>query len=125
MESVEIEPTMCFEDAVKEVLERAKLINQRVVAYFDEFIIDSENGYYKNVDLYYVYKARQKKYNNIDWEQRRYEIAKEMLPFCMKRAGTKFPSLTVYNIVRGSARCAVRIADALIKELKGEVVRND
>ena len=49
----------------------------------------------------------------IDWEQRRYEIAKEMLPFCMK------------NIVRGSAKYAVRIADALIKELKGEVVRND
>ena len=63
--------------------------------------------------------------NGINWEQRRYEIAKEMLTFCMKSDETKFPSLTVYNIVRGSAKCAVMIADALIEELKGEVVRND
>ena len=123
MEKIDIEPTTSVEDAVKKVLERAKLINQRVIADFNGFIINSKYGYDTNIDLYFAYMGEPK--NGINWEQRRYEIAKEILPFCMKSDETKFPSLTVYNIVRGSARCAVRIADALIKELKGEVVRND
>lgn len=123
MERIEIKPMTCVEDAVKKVLERAKLINQRVIADFNGFIINSKYGYDTNIDLYFAYMGEPK--NGINWEQRRYEIAKEMLPFCMKRDGTKFPSLTVYNIVRGSAKCAVRIADALIRELKGEEVRND
>lgn len=123
METIEIKSMTSIEDAVKLVLHTAKLSGSRVVAEFNGFILDSKNSYDKNLDLYWAYMGRADR--NVNWEQRRYEIAKEMLPFCMKRAGTKFPSLTVYNIVRGSARCAVRIADALIKELKGEVVRND
>ena len=109
---------MCFEDAVKEVLERAKLINQRVVAYFDEFIIDSENGYYKNVDLYYVYKARQKKYNNINWEQRRYEIAKEMLHDCVEYYDDLNSIINVDIRVESSTELAIKYADALINKLK-------
>ena len=123
METIEIKSMTSIEDAVKLVLHTAKLSGSRVVAEFNGFILDSKNSYDKNLDLYWAYMGRADR--NVNWEQRRYEIAKEMLPFCMKRAGTKFPSLTVYNIVRGSAKCAVRIADALIKELKGEVVRND
>lgn len=123
METIEIKSMTSIEDAVKLVLHTAKLSGSRVVAEFNGFILDSKNSYDKNLDLYWAYMGRADR--NVNWEQRRYEIAKEMLPFCMKRDGTKFPSLTVYNIVRGSAKCAVRIADALIKELKGEVVRND
>ena len=123
METIEIKSMTSIEDAVKLVLHTAKLSGSRVVAEFNGFILDSKNSYDKILDLYWAYMGRADR--NVNWEQRRYEIAKEMLPFCMKRAGTKFPSLTVYNIVRGSARCAVRIADALIKELKGEVVQND
>lgn len=125
METIEIKPMTSLEDAVKKVLEIAEQTNRPIIAKFNGFLINSEYGYDKNIDLYYVYKAQPENNNSINWEQRRYEIAKEMLPFCMKRDGTEFPSLTVYNIVRGSAKCAVRIADALIKELKGEVVRND
>lgn len=117
METIEIKSMTSIEDAVKLVLHTAKLSGSRVVAEFNGFILDSKNSYDKNLDLYWAYMGRADR--NVNWEQRRYEIAKEMLPFCMKRAGTKFSSLTVYNIVRGSARCAVRIADALIKELKG------
>lgn len=123
METIEIKSMTSIEDAVKLVLHTAKLSGSRVVAEFNGFILDSKNSYDKNLDLYWAYMGRADR--NVNWEQRRYEIAKEMLPFCMKRAGTEFPSLTVYNIIRGSARCAVRIADALIKELKGEVVWND
>lgn len=125
MERIEIKPMTCVEDAVKKVLAIAEQTNRHIVAEFNGFLINSEYGYDKNIDLYFAYMYMGEPKNGINWEQRRYEIAKEMLPFCMKRDETKFPSLTVYNIVRGSARCAVRIADALIKELKGEVVRND
>ena len=62
-------------------------------------------------------------WDNIDWEQRRYEIAKEMLHAIYIDDGNaerdddsdlnfEFKSL------QGSAREAVRFADALIEELK-------
>lgn len=44
----------------------------------------------------------------IDWEQRRYEIAKEL--FCM-RLSQKF------DIFRGNAKTAIGVADILIEEL--------
>ena len=122
MERIEIKPTKYFEDAVKEVLERAKLMNQRAVAFFDDFIIDSDNGYYKNIDLYYVHKARQKKYDSIDWEQRRYEIAKEMLPYCAKFVDDV---VDLNKVITYSTNLAIKYADALIEKLKKEVVRND
>lgn len=118
MERIDIEPTTSVEDAVKKVLERAKLINQRVIADFNGFIIDSDNGYYKNIDLYYVYKARQKKYDSIDWEQRRYEIAKSAMVGLM--AGHN----AIYE-AKKLASVAMKYTDALIEELKREDVQND
>lgn len=111
MERIEIKPTKYFEDAVKEVLERAKLMNQRAVAFFDDFIIDSDNGYYKNIDLYYVYKARQKKYDSIDWEQRRYEIAKSAMVGLMAGHNAIYEEKKLASI-------AMQYTDALINELK-------
>lgn len=58
----------------------------------------------------------------IDWEQRRYEIAKEMMPMCLQNAtmvilnGGKLP----YPFGKTIATDAIGFADALIKELKGE-----
>lgn len=52
--------------------------------------------------------------SNIDWEQRRYEIAKEMLPVTSEWR-------TIYDIRIGRTEAAVRAvayADALIEELK-------
>lgn len=123
METIEIKDTISIIDAVKKVLKMAEQVNHPVVRKYDGFFIDSKYGYEKNIKLYFAHKEQIN--SNINWEQRRYEIAKEMLSFCMKSDETKFPSLTVYNIVRGCAKCAVMIADALIKELKGEVVQND
>ena len=60
----------------------------------------------------------------IDWEQRRYEIAKEMMPYCAVdftellhegAVNEKWNGKTIYQIV---AENAVLYADALIKELK-------
>ena len=125
-----------LEEGIKMLRQKAEQTGMQVIAKFNGFTLDSQysdeenktritNHFRKKITDHVKKMLTDRETCNINWEQRRYEIAKEMLPFCMKRAGTKFPSLTVYNIVRGSAKCAVRIADALIKELKGEVVRND
>ena len=55
----------------------------------------------------------------IDWEQRRYEIAKEMLPISAKsvNASTQY-WMKGMSYPEASATLAIRYADALIKELK-------
>lgn len=48
-----------------------------------------------------------RKANEINWEQRRYETAKHVLPYIMKSIGSD-----------KAATIAVKMADALIEELK-------
>ncbi len=50
----------------------------------------------------------------IDWEQRRYEIAKQMMPFC---APKWFHNINLMKEDK-CAQAAVKYADALIEELK-------
>lgn len=62
-------------------------------------------------------------YSVIDWEQRRYEIAKAMLPVIYLDDGQAeraddTDSCFEYKSVQTCAREAVRFADALIEELK-------
>lgn len=59
-------------------------------------------------------KAALRKYNagEIDWEQRRYEIAKDVL--------AAYATTQDGIVVERDVPSAVRIADDLIKELKGE-----
>lgn len=126
METIEMQLPFntTLDDGIKMLRQKAEQTGMQVIARFNGFILDSQysdeeiktkltNHFMKKLTDYVEKKLTDRETCNIDWEQRRYEIAKEMLPFCMK------------NIVRGYAKCAVRIADALIKELKGEVVRND
>ena len=55
-------------------------------------------------------------YKEIDWEQRRYEIAKDILTaWC-----TNPDRGTGLGIPKNDSAAAVRYADALIKALKGE-----
>lgn len=54
-----------------------------------------------------------RKANEIDWEQRRYEIAKSMLPVVVRSNSSGIMS------IKQVARLAVDYADALIEELKG------
>lgn len=116
MERVEIEPAMCFEDAVKKVLERAKLINQRVIADFNGFIINSKYSYDTNIDLYFAYMGEPK--NGINWEQRRYEIAKEMLHDCVEYFDDIQSLIDEDKRVEFSTELAIKYADALINKLK-------
>lgn len=57
--------------------------------------------------------SEQHQQKQIDWEQRRYEIAKVMLPTCIE----EYSSMDDFRIEKG-AEYAMMCADALIKELK-------
>ncbi len=107
-----------IDDAVHEVLNIAALHRMRYVADFNGFIIDSKNGYDKNIDLYWSYMGRTHK--TINWEQRRYEIAKEMLPSCI----AEYSSMDDFRIEKG-AEYAVMCANALIHELKKKGTDNE
>ena len=63
----------------------------------------------------YITLAKPQEEKEIDWEQRRYEIARELISSFATRADTKF---FVQNEER-YADFAIHVADALIKELKG------
>lgn len=55
---------------------------------------------------------RESQSKEIDWEQRRYEIAKEVLPLII--GDTDIDYLDVVEV----AKAAVRLSDELIEELK-------
>lgn len=63
--------------------------------------------------------ARKFVYDEINWEQRRYEIAKEMLPMVYNKLVTLRLSEDTIDVQGLAAAGAIEYADALIKELKG------
>lgn len=65
----------------------------------------------KRAALTYTHQQEEDR-KGIDWEQRRYEIAKEVLPQCM--------SVTRINNPQRIAESAVVYADALIEKLKSK-----
>mgnify|MGYP004508906343 FL=1 len=121
-----------IEDGIKKVLKKAEQINQRVVAEFNGFLIDSNYSYSKNLELFEEHFKRptpKKDYRN--WEQRRYEIAKTMLPAIYTddgnaaRADHSPINGFEYKTLDGCCREAVRFADTLIKELQKKETENE
>lgn len=109
-----------IEDGIKSVLRKAEQIGQRVVADFNGFLIDSNYSYEKNLELFDEHFKRptpKKDYRN--WEQRRYEIAKEMLCAIYLDDGSERRDLES-GFFECCAKEAIRFADALIEELKKE-----
>lgn len=54
-----------------------------------------------------------------EWEQRRYEIAKTMLPVCVEWYDSHATEMLMEDVQYEAASDAVGYADALIKILKG------
>jgi hypothetical protein len=122
METIEIKDAISIVDAVNKVLKMAEQVNHPVVRKYDGFFIDSKYGYEKNIKLYFAHKEQI--YNNINWEQRRYEIAKEMLCAIYLDDGSERRDLES-GFFECCAKEAIRFADALIEELKRKEVQND
>lgn len=92
------------------------------VSYIDSKGVEHEHE--KSLNIYWDFEdVKEVPDTDIDWEQRRYEIAKTMLHAIYlddgnaeraDKSGLGFE----YKDLQGSAREAVRFADALIAELK-------
>lgn len=118
MEVINFETSTNIIEAVRQVKALSYETKQRVVAEFNNFLLDSNKSEEDNLK---DYQAQWNKFldNNIDWEQRRYEIAKGVL------IGNVSFSLiagsdTEFNItnIKYACKWAVISADLLIKELK-------
>lgn len=93
------------------------------MGYFININFDDIEAIYNDKDEKILFNKDSISKDNIDWEQRRYEIAKEMLHAIYiddrnaereDDSGLPFEFKTLGN----SAKEAVRFADALIEELK-------
>ena len=86
---------------------------------FTEF--RDSNGYVLNLSMNYYedFERIVESEDAIDWEQRRYEIAKEMLPVSAQSVNASTQDwMTGMSYSEASATIAIGYADALIKELK-------
>lgn len=118
MKVVDLRIGVSIVEAVREVKAMSYDEKERIVAEFNDFIIDSNKSEQENLKEYY---SQYNKFieDGIDWEQRRYEIAKDVLPqiynyYVNRMIDNQFPIPT---------EKAVALADNLIEELKKK--RND
>ncbi len=109
MKSIEFRLSTSLREAVRLVKSESYNCKERVVAEFNDFILDSNKSEEDNLKDYY---SQWKKIvdNNIDWEQRRYEIAKDV--FCTF-IQAQYPCNS-NRVVEDT----VKYTDALIEELK-------
>lgn len=105
MKAINFETSTTLIEAVRQIKAESYKTNERVVGEFNDIILDSNKSEEDNIK---GYKSKWNKLNidSVDWEQRRYEIAKEVLPFVIS-----------YNEV-STVASALLYADALIKKLK-------
>lgn len=69
------------------------------------------------MDAVIAINRKTKDANQIDWEQRRYEIAKEIFTRCLSSEDGEMRAFCARNLDMTASDC-VREADALIKALK-------
>ena len=81
-----------------------------------EFIEPDDNLYNTISSRYNTQMSEREK--EIDWKQRRYEIAKEVLPQIIHRVKPGPSAAAIKFSCVDAAKAAVDYADALIKELK-------
>ena len=79
MKSIDFDLNTNLNEAVRIVKAKSYEIGERVVGEFNDFIIDSNKSEEDNIK---EYQAQWNKdfVDGVDWEQRRYEIAKSLLP---------------------------------------------
>ena len=91
-----------------------------IIDLYDDGTAEATNGeYYKVSDLHFYFNA-------IDWEQRRYEIAKDVMAGIISneeqaayaRVEAKYEKGEIHTIPKAISRYAIALADGLIEELR-------
>lgn len=88
------------------------------VSYIDSKGVEHHNE--RGLNLWWDFEDVEEVLNtDIDWEQRKYEIAKEMLKLTCNFQQLNIDGISTHRIVKpDAARIAVEYADILIAELK-------
>ena len=79
MKSIDFSLNTDLNEAVRMVKAASYKTGERIVGEFNDFIIDSNKSEEDNLKEYYL-QWNKMFVDGVDWEQRRYEIAKSLLP---------------------------------------------
>lgn len=97
------------------IKETGEIIN---IAEYARVALDKCDSYGDPIEMYFEdVEILQEKSDDIDWEARRYEIAKEMMPL-FEGKGFSCGNCTVPYRIEDLVKKSVFYADALIAELK-------
>lgn len=115
MKSIDFNSNTVLSEAVRIVKAKSYEIGERVVGEFNDFIIDSNKSEEDNIK---EYQAQWNKdfVDGVDWEQRRYEIAKSVLPSIVSK-WVKSYSAFVYHKAY-AIKDTMEFTDMLIEKLK-------
>lgn len=118
MKSIDFDLNTNLTEAVRMVKAKSYEIGERVVGEFNDFIIDSNKSEEDNIKAYRL-EWNKEFVDGVDWEQRRYEIAKSVLPSVITKWVNVIMSSYPYAYTKDKAiEDTMTFTDMLIEKLK-------
>lgn len=118
MKSIDFNLNTTLTEAVRMVKAKSYEIGERVVGEFNDFIIDSNKSEEDNIKAYRL-EWNKDFVDGVDWEQRRYEIAKSVLPSVITKWVNVIMSSYPYTYTKDKAiEDTMTFTDMLIEKLK-------
>ena len=118
MKSIDFDLNTNLTEAVRIVKAKSYEIGERVVGEFNDFIIDSNKSEEDNIKAYRL-EWNKEFVDGVDWEQRRYEIAKSVLPSVITKWVNVIMSSYPYTYTKDNViDDTMTFTDMLIEKLK-------
>ena len=118
MKSIDFNLNTDLYEAVRMVKAKSYEIGERVVGEFNDFIIDSNKSEEDNIKAYRL-EWNKEFVDGVDWEQRRYEIAKSVLPSVITKWVNVIMSSYPYTYTKDNViDDTMTFTDMLIEKLK-------
>lgn len=117
MKSIDFNLNTTLTEAVRIVKAKSYEIGERVVGEFNDFIIDSNKSEEDNIKAYRL-EWNKEFVDGVDWEQRRYEIAKSVLPSVITKWVNVMMSLSYTYTKDNVIDDTMTFTDMLIEKLK-------
>ena len=118
MKSIDFNLNIDIYEAVRMVKAKSYEIGERVVGEFNDFIIDSNKSEEDNIKAYRL-EWNKEFVDGVDWEQRRYEMAKSVLPSVITKWVNVIMSSYPYTYTKDKAiEDTMTFTDMLIEKLK-------
>ena len=123
MKSIDFDLNTNLNEAVRMVKAKSYEIGERVVGEFNDFIIDSNKSEEDNIKAYRL-EWNKEFVDGVDWEQRRYEIAKSVLPSVITKWVNVIMSSYPYTYTKDNViDDTMTFTDMLIEKLKEKKIQ--